>query len=77
MQVVFQLPCFIVKKIKEIWRRERMKKLLASIVVLIGIGLIAGCGGGGSSGSSSSATGSCSVGSNCTPSNLSAVPASE
>ncbi|MBK2124605.1 hypothetical protein [Fangia hongkongensis] len=54
-----------------------MKKLLASIVVLIGIGLIAGCGGGGSSGSSSSATGSCSVGSNCTPSNLSAVPASE
>jgi len=55
-----------------------MKKLLASIVVLIGIGLIAGCGGGGGGSSSTTgAAGDCSAGSSCTPSNLSAVPASE
>ncbi|MCF6777234.1 hypothetical protein L3V83_11735 [Thiotrichales bacterium 19X7-9] len=54
-----------------------MKNFLFSIILLISLSLLFGCfGSSDSSSSSSAASGSCSAGSDCTPSNLSAVPAS-
>ncbi|MCF6764222.1 hypothetical protein L3V82_00445 [Thiotrichales bacterium 19S3-7] len=55
-----------------------MKNIIFTTLLIISLSLISGCfdGSSSSSSASSSASGSCSVGSDCTPSNLSAVPAS-